>query len=81
MKAAATSEIRVRSNPERDWQDCALLLAIVEDPIAMAEALNPKDRRRLRKLDPLRQRSHHSWALLTDEQHRRGTATLDFLTA
>lgn len=32
-KAAATS-IAVRSNPERDWEDAALLLSLVRDPIA-----------------------------------------------
>ena len=81
MKAAATSEIAVRSNPDRDWQDCALLLAMVEDPIAMAEALRPRDRQRLRRLGPLRERTHHGWVALTDEDHRRGSAALDFLTA
>jgi hypothetical protein len=80
MKAAATSELTVRTNPERDWQDCALLLSMVEDPIAMSQLLNPKDRSRLRRLEPLRARTHHGWILLSDEHHRRGIAALDFLT-
>lgn len=81
IKAAATSEIAIRSNPETDWQDCALLLAMIDDPIAMAETVTAKDRRRLRRLKPLQQRSHNGWLLLTDEHYRRGIAALDFLTA
>lgn len=40
-KAAAT-KIPVRSNPERDWQDAALLLATIPDPISASEACDKK---------------------------------------
>lgn len=77
-KAVATS-IAGRQNPERDWQDAALLLAAVPDPFAVAAECTRKDRERLRLLTPLADRDHAGWATLDDEDHRRGTSTLDFL--
>lgn len=78
LKAAAT-EISARENPERDWQDAALLLATIPDPISAAEACDDKDRQRLRLLTPLDSRDNSGWANLDDEAYRRGTATLAFL--
>lgn len=78
LKTEATT-LAVRENPERDWQDCALLLSIIPDPIGLAEDLERKDRKRLRRLDALRERNHVGWATLTSDDHRRGVATLDFL--
>jgi len=77
-KAAATT-IPVRDNPARDWQDAALLLALVPDPFVAAEACGNKDRRRLRLLLALTDRDHVGWANLDDEAYRRGTSTLEFL--
>jgi len=77
-KAAATG-IAVRQNPERDWQDAALLLATIPDPIGAADECNAKDRERLRKLRPLENRDHRGWDSLDDEAYRRGTSTLAFL--
>jgi hypothetical protein len=77
-KAAATT-INVRTAPERDWQDAALMLSLVSDPFAAAEGLTAKDRRRLAELAPLTQRGHVGWALLDDESYRRGIAALDAL--
>jgi hypothetical protein len=77
-KAVATT-IAVRTNPQRDWQDAALLLAAVPDPFAVAAECNRKDRERLRLLTPLEDRDHAGWATLDDEDYRRGTSTLDFL--
>lgn len=78
-KAAATT-IPVRVNAERDWQDAALLLAYAPDPFEIAGHLTRKDRQRLRRLGPLRDRRHAGWALLDSDAHRRGVATLDILT-
>lgn len=78
---AAASEIAVRQNPERDWQDAALLLATIPDPIGAADECDKKDRQRLRKLDPLTSRDHRGWDNLDDEAYRRGTSTLAFLLA
>ena len=80
LKSEAT-KLRVRKNPERDWQDCALLLSIAPDPVALAGELARKDRQRLRRLVPLRERHHAGWATLTDDDYRRGSATLEFLLA
>ncbi len=79
-KAAATAEIASRTNPDRDWQDAALLLSFAVDPLALAEQCSRTDRRRLARLAPLRDRRHPGWATLADDDFRRGTAALDFLT-
>lgn len=78
-KAAATGIVG-RENPERDWQDAALLLATVADPVAAAQECERKDRQRLRLLRPLADREHVGWANLDDEAFRRGTTTLDFVS-
>jgi hypothetical protein len=78
-KAAATSEIAVRHNPERDWQDAALLLSLVTDPLTMAAQITAKDRQRLNRLSPLLELRHPGWAVLTADDFRRGAATLSFL--
>jgi len=78
-KAAAAREIRVRQNPERDWQDAALLLSLITDPLTVAEQLTVKDRKRLAGLSPLLDRGHLGWATLTAEDHRLGAAALSFL--
>lgn len=77
-KAAATT-IPVRENPDRDWQDVAMLLANVPDPFALAEVATAKDRARLAKLERLEDRQHLGWALLGDDDHRRGVVALAVL--
>lgn len=77
-KAAATT-IAARDNPDRDWQDAALLLTVIPDPIELASDCTPGDRRRLRLLRPMEDREHVGWAALDDEAHRRGTSALGFL--
>jgi hypothetical protein len=78
-KAAATA-IAVRQNPERDWQDAALLLATIPDPLSAAQECGRKDRQRLRKLVPLERRDHVGWESLNDDEaYRRGTSALAFL--
>src|SRR5439155_27163362 len=77
MKAAGIAEIAVRSNPERDWQDVALLLALIPDPVAEAERCSPRDRRRLRHVKPLLDRNHLAWAPMGADEHRRGSSALE----
>lgn len=77
-KAAATT-IAVRDNPDRDWQDAALLLTVIPDPTELAGECTPGDRRRLRLLQPMEDREHIGWAAFDDEAHRRGTSALSFL--
>jgi len=69
----------VRTNRARDWQDAALLLSLLPDPIATAAQCGSKDRQRLGEIAPLNDRAHQGWVTLTDEDYRRGTAALSFL--
>lgn len=77
-KAAAT-QIAGRQHPERDWQDAALLLTLLDDPIAAGDSCRKKDRQRLALLRPLSDPAHRGWALFDDDAFRTGVATLGFL--
>ena len=77
-KAAATT-ILVRQNPERDWQDAALLLSVLDDPVGTLEQLNKRDHQHLERLRPLLETSHQGWENLSEDARRRGTAALSFL--
>lgn len=79
LKAAAVGEIAVRDNPIRDWNDCALLLSMLPDPITTATALVKVDTRRLRQLTPLYDRDHAGWEGLSDADHRAGSTALHIL--
>jgi hypothetical protein len=76
---AAAHEIPVRDNPDRDWQDAALLLSMVVDPNELADQCTRKDKRRLIRLRELDDREHVGWGPLDDERYRLGTAALDLL--
>jgi hypothetical protein len=77
-KAAATT-IAGRVDPERDLQDAALLLSMLDvaDP-SLAE-LSRGQRAHLRRLESLRDREHPAWRLLGREQTRIGLAALRLL--
>jgi hypothetical protein len=77
-KAAATG-IPARTNPERDWQDAALLLSVIADPIATADDCDTTDRKRLRLLRPLQDSDHPGWHHLDTAARANGTAALSFL--
>ena len=77
-KAAATN-IPVRDNPERDWQDAALLLSVLADPMGTSARLNRRDRQHVERLRPLLEMSHHGWENLSGDACQRGTAALSFL--
>ena len=76
---AASTQIPVRVNRERDWQDAALLLTLIADPLAAAEQRNPKDRQRLRLLEPLADPRHAAWIPLDAGEARNGRDALGFL--
>lgn len=78
VKAAATT-IPVRENPARDWQDAALLLSVLADPLGTAARLNKRDRQHLDRLRPLLGTSHCGWENLSGEARRRGATALSFL--
>jgi hypothetical protein len=77
-KAAATT-IAVRSNPERDWEDAALLLSLVPDPMAIRADCGRKDLRRIAKLGGMLSIDHRGWGPLGDAERRLGRATLRLL--
>lgn len=77
-KAAATT-IAARDNPDRDWQDVALLLSVVDDPLGTSERLNRRDRQYLCRLRPLLDAAHNGWENLSPEARRRGTTSLSYL--
>lgn len=77
-KAAATA-LAVRSNPERDWEDAALLLCLIRDPLAALEECSGKDVKRLRRLEPLADNQHSAWAAHPWERAQRGRDALAFL--
>jgi hypothetical protein len=79
-KAAAT-KIAVRADRERDWTDAALLLSLLNDPIAAAESRSNTDRKRLRWLTPLQAASHPAWTPLSSDAAGRGRDALSFLVA
>lgn len=76
---AATTLLPVRENPMRDWQDAALLLSFLADPVHAAADCGPKDRKRLKALMPLLEREHTGWATLDDAEYRTGSTALGFL--
>lgn len=77
-KAAATT-LAVRTNPERDWQDAALLLSILADPFAAQDECNNKDKQRLRLLTKLTDAQHPAWRTLDADDAIRGRDALGFL--
>lgn len=78
VKAAATN-LAVRANPERDWQDAALLLSILADPFAASDDCNRKDKQRLRLLNKLTDAQHPAWRSLDADDAVRGRDALGFL--
>ena len=76
---AASTQIPVRVNRERDWEDAAMLLTLIADPIAAAEQCDRKDRQRLRRLEPLSDRGHPAWTPLIAAEARNGRDALGFL--
>jgi hypothetical protein len=79
-KAAATKELTVRTNPERDWHDAARALVMLPDPYtARADLKTKADRRRIRNLAPLLDEAHPAWSGLTRRQRMTGITALQLL--
>lgn len=75
-KAAATG----LRNPERHYRDLALLLCLVEDPFALVDQLESKDRQRLRRARQLLDDAHPAWALAPAEIRANGRISYTILT-
>ncbi|NJC69223.1 hypothetical protein HC031_05750 [Planosporangium thailandense] len=77
-KAAATS-LPVRSNRERDWQDAALLAAVLPDPRVDPTALSRSERAHMRRLAPLADVDHPAWRVLPPDRQRVGRTVVRML--
>ncbi len=65
--------------PDAQRLDLALLLSLVTDPIALADQLTKKDRRRLRSRNEMADTGHQAWARLPDDVADRGRAAFRLL--
>jgi hypothetical protein len=77
-KGAATT-IAARTNPERDWQDAALALSILDNPREARRSCDSKDLVRLELLRRLLDPADNAWRLLSADERDRGVAALEFL--
>lgn len=73
--------VAVDDVPDAQRLDLALLLSLVEDPIAMAAEMTKKDRQRLRIREEMADAFNSAWARLSPEDADRGRAALRLLTA
>jgi hypothetical protein len=73
--------VEVDDLPEAQRLDLALLLSLVDDPIAMANQLTRKDRQRLRARSEMADADERAWASLPDGAADRGRATYRLLAA
>lgn len=67
--------------PDAQRLDLALLLTLVEDPIAMAEQLTRKDRQRLRSRSEMADPDERSWSGLSRDAADRGRAAYRLLVS
>lgn len=65
--------------PDAQRLDLALLLSLVDDPIALAGQLTKKDRQRLRSRAEMADADHRAWTSLSDDAADRGRAALRLL--
>lgn len=72
--------VNVDDAPINQRLDLALLLSLVDDPMAMAAHLRPKDRQRLRRRSEMNDPTHQSWQVLDQDEADRGLATYRLLT-
>jgi hypothetical protein len=77
-KAAAT-RIVARENPDRDWQDAALALSMIPNPLDLSRLYTKKDRQRLRYLTRLLDPQHVAWRPLSSSDRELGISALEFL--
>ena len=71
--------VDVDDAPEAQRQDFVFLLALVEDPLGIADTLTAKDRKRIRGRSELTSDTHPAWQSLTPVQRDRARATFTIL--
>jgi len=76
IKAAA---VDADDLPDAQRSDLALLLSLLEQPIAIREQLTPKDRKRLRRRSGILNPEHRAWSPLPSSQADRGRSALRLL--
>ena len=79
MTKAAATTIAVRQSPERDFEDAALLLSLIDDPLEAREVCDKSDIKKLRRLQVLDDSRHPAWRLLGGQAAERGRDALGFL--
>ena len=72
--------VEVDDLPEAQRVDLALLLSLVDDPMAMAAQLTKKDRQRLRARSDMADTDQRAWASLSADAADRGRAAYRLLT-
>lgn len=76
LKAAAC---RLPGDGTRHERDLALLFALVADPFEMRASLTPSDRRRMRAVGALSERTYPAWRLVPASIRDRGIAAYEVL--
>ena len=71
--------VDVDDAPDAQRLDLAVLLSLVEDPIAMANDLTSKDRKRLRSRDEMADAAQRAWSTLAPQDADRGRAAFALL--
>ena len=66
--------------PDAQLLDLALLLSLLEDPLATREEMTAKDRKRLRARRELADADHRAWRNLPDDMAPRGRTAYRLLT-
>lgn len=72
--------VTVDDTPEAQRSDLAFLLSLIDDPIALADELDAKDRQRLRDREELLDPTSTTWRALAQDDANRGRAALAILT-
>jgi len=77
---AKSAAIDVDDVPDAQRADLALLLSLVNDPIALAEQVTKKGRQRLRSQSEMADADQRAWAILPADKADRGRAAFRLLT-
>jgi hypothetical protein len=65
VKAAAVNN---DPKPKRHLRDVAFLCSLIDQPLALRDAMTRKDRQRIQAVKPLKKPDHEAWRLLDDPE-------------
>ena len=77
LKAAACT---LPGDPARHERDLALLISLVADPFELRASMTASDRRRIRAVGGLSERTHPAWRLVPSSIRAAGLASFEVLT-